>query len=377
MEWEQVNAWRMRQQHLDQRVEPSGLLEVVSRMNGLHAQLMSAAELQVWARADGITSELIQQALWQTRTLVKTWMWRGTLHIVSAQDFPLFIAGRTTIKSFRRNSWLNYHGVTLDELDALMTGVRDVLTDQRITRDQFADQLAAHTGNPKLAELLRSGWGALLKPSASRGDLCFGENIGQNVTFVNPRHWLGERETAWTPVSSDDAMQMIALRFLRIFAPAPVDEFARWFGFEPSDAKKIFKALDKQGLISEIEIGNWRGWVLTDALSDMEQGSLSQTVRLLPHFDPYTLAVAKHCDYLMPNAADHQKRVYRPQGWISPVVLFGGRIVGVWEQETKRGQTLVTLEAFEPLSAVIQEGIEAEVQRLAAFLGMPTQVIYA
>jgi hypothetical protein len=52
-----------------------------------------------------------------------------------------------------------------------------------MTREQLADGIAKRADNPNLRGVLLSGWGALLKPSAFRGDLCFGPNQGQNVTF--------------------------------------------------------------------------------------------------------------------------------------------------------------------------------------------------
>jgi uncharacterized protein YcaQ len=370
LEWKQINAWRMTQHFLAQRAEQSQLLDVVSRLSGLQAQLMSATELQLWARVDGLEANSIHSALWKKRTLVKTWVWRGTLYLVTAHDFPLYIAGRCTITSFRRGSWYRYFGVAPDELEALLIGVRELLTDKGVTRDALADKLAEHTKIPKFAEKLRSGWGALLKPSASQGDVCFGTNDERNVTFVNPRRWLGD----WDDIPSEEALPEIARRFLTVFAPATPDEFARWFGFAAADAKRIFKALAKQDEITEIDVEGWRGWILSATQAALENAKSAQNIRLLPNFDPYTLAVAKHYQYVMP--AEQQARVYRAQGWISPVVLLDGRIIGVWEYETKRKQTTVTIDLFDPATKHVKSSIEAEAQRLGAFLGTTIQIVY-
>jgi len=47
-------AWRVRQQHLDPRSGPGSRLGVVSRLCGLHAQVMSCAGLIVWSRVEGL-----------------------------------------------------------------------------------------------------------------------------------------------------------------------------------------------------------------------------------------------------------------------------------------------------------------------------------
>jgi len=80
--WRQAAAWRVRRQHLDRRRPPRDILAVASRLCGLHAQLMSSAELTLWARTDSLDRQAVQRALWQDRSLVKTWAMRGTLHLL-------------------------------------------------------------------------------------------------------------------------------------------------------------------------------------------------------------------------------------------------------------------------------------------------------
>lgn len=49
-------------------------------------------------------------------------------------------------------------------------------------------------------------------------------------------------------------------------------------------------------------------------------------MRLLPAFDPYVVAASCHAASLLPGDLRH--RVYRPQGWLSPVLLVNGRMEG-------------------------------------------------
>jgi hypothetical protein len=318
---------------------------------------------------DDLSPADVQNALWQKRSLVKTWALRGTLHLLTADDFPLFIAALSTLKHFRRPSWQKYFGVTLDELEALMEGVRTTLHDTGITREQLAEAVATQTKLPKLRELLRSGWGMLLKPAAFQGYLCFGPSEGQNVTFVQPSAWLGE----WKPIDPQAALQEVARRFLTTYGPATVDEFARWFGLEPSAAKRVFRALGDE--IAAVEVENWKAQALVSTIDQMQKLKTPQTVSLLPHFDPYTLAVARHSQYLL--SEEHKGRVYRPQGWISPVVLVNGRIEGVWEYEKQRSKVVVTVGLFETSKQVMKQDIEVEAARLNSFLGADIEVVFS
>jgi hypothetical protein len=92
----------------------------------------------------------------------------------------------------------------------------------------------------------------------------------------------------------------------------------------------------------------------------------SGCVRLLPHFDVYTIAVARHSQYLLPPA--QRKRVYRAQGWISPVVLVDGRIAGVWEYDRQRAPVPVTVSLFAPPTEQVRQGIADEAAQLGQFL---------
>ncbi len=199
--WPQVNAWHLTQQGLAERAKPTDLLDVVTRLGGVQAQLMAAAELALGLRVDGITPSAVQRLLWDERTLFKTWAMRGTLHLLPTAEFGQFVAASAATTTKRPPSYYTYHKVTPAELEAILTAVPAVLSTTPITREQLADAVAEHTGSANLREVLLSGWGALLKPSARRGHICFGPNQGQNVTFVRPERWLatdgiGEAEAA-------------------------------------------------------------------------------------------------------------------------------------------------------------------------------------
>ena len=89
--WDQVNAWRLARHGLAPHV---GFMEAMRRMIGVQAQVMSAAELSLWARVDGLRPADVQAALWRERALVKTWAMRGTLFLFAAEDLPLVVAAR-------------------------------------------------------------------------------------------------------------------------------------------------------------------------------------------------------------------------------------------------------------------------------------------
>lgn len=118
--------------------------------------------------------------------------------------------------------------------------------------------------------------------------------------------------------------------------------------------------------LTAVNVEGWNAQILTTTLDAIITLAAPPTVRLLPYFDPYTIAIARHADYLLPAA--HKNQVYRTQGWISPVVLVDGRIVGVWEQATKRDKVTVSVALFDASARQFEAAIAAEVASLGKFL---------
>ena len=90
-------------------------------------------------------------------------------------------------------------------------------------------------------------------------------------------------------------------------------------------------------------------------------------MRLLPAFDQYVIAATRHAANLLPGP--FKERVYRAQGWLSPVILVEGRMDGVWRHERKGDRLVVEVEPFADLSPAARHGVEEEAERLAGFLG--------
>lgn len=68
-------------------------------------------------------------------------------------------------------------------------------------------------------------------------------------------------------------------------------------------------------------------------------------------------------------AGRFRDRVYRPQGWLSPVLLVGGRMEGTWRHERRGRRVEIAFEPFGRLPKAVHAEAEAEAERLAAFLG--------
>lgn len=367
--WPQVLAFWMQRHYLEERAAGGSLLPVVSRICGLHAQVMSSAELAAFARLEELDSADVATALWQERTLVKIWAMRWTLHLFPAADFPVYLAALRGYGYFRSEKWLQSVGITGDEMNALLDAFQATLTGDGLTREQLADALAAHTGRPHLRDRLLGGWGTLLKPGTFQGHLVFGPSSGQHVTFVSPRHWLGD----FPELDITDARLETVRRYLSAYGPATSNDYASWWGMGRADARKLFKALGDE--LMPVAVGDREAWALRGDADALQAAQPSQTVRLLPGFDPYILGLRREYETALPAA--HKGRVFRQQGWISAVVLAGGSVVAVWKHEVKKERVAIMVEPFAPLPPALRAGIEQEAARLGQYFNAEPEVRFA
>jgi hypothetical protein len=184
--WEQVRAWRLARHHLDERVPREDMLAVASRLCGVHAQLMGSAELTLLARVDGLEPDAVAHALWEERSLVKTWAMRGTLHLLPAAELGLWLAGLGTYRHYRKPGWFRGFGITPEQLEQILEAVSEALDGRQLTREELTAAIVERSGSRELGAKVGESWGALLKPAAFQGRLCFAPSDGPKVRFTRP-----------------------------------------------------------------------------------------------------------------------------------------------------------------------------------------------
>jgi Winged helix DNA-binding domain len=354
--------------HLEQRAPRRKLLDVVSDAGAIQAQVQSAAELSLWARVEGLTPDDVRDALWKRRSLVRTWSLRGTLHLHRSTELPLYVAALSQNRRWWTGAWLKYVGLDAAGLEELLKAIRAALTERPMTREELAAKIERRVG-PRVRKEMASGWGTLLKPAAFQGALVSGPPQGQNVTFVRPDRWL----RGWKRVDGEEAMGEVYRRYLRTFGPATHLDFAAWWGDQPGRFKATRVRLEEEEL-EQVSIEGTTAWAVSSDVRRMARMEPSTSVRLLPNFDAYVMG-------FRPREHFHDGRVtariFRTAGWISPVVLIGGRAEGVWGYERASRGVEVTVEPFGKLPAATKKAVAEEVDRLGRFLAAPARVRYA
>jgi hypothetical protein len=129
-------------------------------------------------------------------------------------------------------------------------------------------------------------------------------------------------------------------------------------------AEKLLRSLGDD--VAEVVLDGGPAFVLAADVEEIMAAEPQGAVNLLPAFDQYVVGAPRNTAAVLDPA--HQAKVYRPQGWLSPVLLVDGVIAGTWSVDGKGRDTRIVVDPFEPLSAAVAQRAASEAQRLAAIL---------
>jgi hypothetical protein len=372
--WDQVAAFRLARHHLLERAPTEALLTVAGDMTGAQAQLLSAAQLSLWARVRDLQPKHIEEAS-SKRRLVKASCMRRTLFLVPSRDLAVFVRG-TARRAEKEIRWALGKGVPERVVKAAIDAILGVL-DEPLTRPEIAERTSKRLGVP-VQSYHGGGWGnsrklaavpvgaltypvvELLHLAGARGVVCYGPSRGNEPTFVRADAWIPK----WRDVSREEAERILLRKYLKAFGPATATDFAMWSGMTLTEAREIWRG--EQSHLAPVNVEGWAAEILREDLKTLSKAEIERPlVRLLPYFDTFLLG-HKERDHLM--ARKHRPNVYRPQGWIAPVVLVDGRVTGVWSHTRESNRLVVRVRRFEKLSRRIVTGIREEAQGLGCFL---------
>lgn len=372
---EQVRRFRLSRHALSRRVPRPQLVRVTGRVGGIQAQLLSAAELALWARVAGLRPNDLDDALWKRRTLVKAWCMRRTLHLLPARELPLFARG-TSARADIEIRWVLSHGAGAAELARVLRCAERAL-DEPLTRRELAERTAeALHQRPRWTR--GGGWGNarrmpcvqiggvrcpadyLLHLLGASSVVCSGPTRDGQATFVRGDAWVrGIRET-----SREGAEEGLVRRYLSAYGPASVLDYVAWSRVRLRDARPVFERIREELEVVRFDgvDGYARRIDLEDLLGTQEAGG----VRLVPYFDAYLLGHRSRGHLL---EAHHHDQVYRPQGWVAPALLVDGKVAGTWAYRRRESTLELTVRSFRPLAVDLRRGVEEEADSLARFLG--------
>src|SRR5437763_6307559 len=208
---------------------------VAERLLAIQAQDPRGARLAVRARTRGLTAADVDRALTDERSLVVTWLNRGTLHLVRSEDYA-WLHALTTPSLFNANARrLAQTGVTPAAAERAVAAVERSLAEEGpLTRAELRDRLAAADVPTEGQALVH-----LLMLASLRGIAVRGPMAGRQHAYALVRDWLGEP----VPVDRDRALAELARRYLAGHGPAGDRDLAKWAGLPLRDARAGLAAI--------------------------------------------------------------------------------------------------------------------------------------
>ncbi|MCZ4119117.1 winged helix DNA-binding domain-containing protein [Streptomyces sp. H39-S7] len=354
-----VRSWRVHAQGLAGVPDRVGVADAARAAGALQAQDAKACRLQVRARTSGRTAEDVDAACGAgDRSLVRTWLMRGTLHAVPAADvrwMTSLLGPRAAAAQRGRRLRLGLDEETcaraLPALEKVLAGRPPMLRDDLVHRlGELGVTLDPRSQAPA----------HLMLYAAAAGLVCRGpEADGDKSTYVLCEEWLDG--VVGPDLSGTEALAALAERYVSAYGPATEKDFAKWSGLPLGQARSGIRSAGEK--LTEIAGPDGPLWVL----SGTDTPPPAPSVRLIGHFDPYLLGYQDRDLLLDPSFA---RLVATGGGIISPCLLVDGEVVGTWRHERGPGGRLtVRVEPFRALGDAAVYGIGAEVADLGRFLG--------
>ena len=310
----------------------------IERLAALQAQRVSSPYVALWSRLEGFTRDRLTRAL-RREDVVKASLMRGTLHLVSARDYPLYVT------ALRKEvaPWSNGRPEPAPELVAAVTVF--VEREPRTTAELVAF-LEERRGPATQVENLRDlAWLGHLIPLEPLPDAAV-------WGFVRGKRLRAFR---FRPPQLEEALARLIRRYLAAFGPATRADLAAWSGQTLKVLDPALERLAVQRFLDE------EGHELLDLpRAPIAHAGTSAPVRLLSSWDELLIAHADRRRVL----PDEHAGVGGVTHSGAQTVLVDGLVAGTWKLERER----VVVEPFGPLPRSARRELEDEAGRLEGFL---------
>jgi uncharacterized protein YcaQ len=334
--------------------------EIARSIAGAQAQDVYAGPLTFRSRSRRLTAADIKRARTEDRSLLRTWVMRTTVHLIPTEDagwwLPIFEPG---IERWSRRR-LSQLGMAAGHEDKALRVIAKALADEGpLTRPELAERVVQ--AGIKLNQNTRLH---VIGLAVTSGIACLGPDRGKTTCLVLREDWLGKPPR----FDRDRALAELARLYIEAFAPATDRDFAYWSGLPLRDVRAGLESISKR--IEEVRVGEETMFAPRDGLPRLPA---TGQVRMLGNFDTYLLGWV---DRGFSVASEHALHVKEGGGgWIRPVILEDGIVVGGWRSSRKNGRLEITLNLPKAERERLGAKIDAEVADIARFEGIEATIL--
>jgi len=334
--------------------------DLVKHLVAMQAQDYAGVKWSVGLRLIESTKSDFDKAI-ADKTIVRTWLMRGTLHLVAAEDIHWLlklVAPRIIASSRTRHQRLDLDYETFAHskdifINALQGG-------KQLTRDQMYKLLE----NENISTAGQRGY-HILWWAALEGLICFGPEDGKQQTFVLLDEWIPKKMI----LKREEALAELVRRYFISRGPATLQDFVWWSGLKVTDARIGLKAAASQ--LEQITIGDQTYWMSRNA---PETSKIVQRMYLLPGFDEYMLGYKDRSAVLDGQYSRHI--VPGNNGMFSSTIVKDGHIVGTWRRTFKNNHIIINPHPFIEFTEAEKKLFSAASNQYGQFLEMSVSINY-
>ena len=334
--------------------------EIARSIAGAQAQDVYAGPLTFRSRSRKLNAEDIRRARTEERSLLRTWVMRMTIHMIPTQDagwwLPLFEPG-IEAWSRRRLAQLGMSAAKQDK--ALRVAARVLEQEGPLTRSEVREFIEA----AGVSLNSQTGMHVALTAVVS-GIACLGPDRGKTTCLVRREDWIGRPP----PFDREPALAELARRYLAAFSPATDRDYAYWSGLPLRDVRAGLESISSE--IEEVRVGEE---VMHSLRGGIPRLPRTGQVRLLGNFDTYLLGWK---DRSFSVAGEHALHVKEGGGgWIRPVILEDGIVIGGWRSARKGGRLEISLNLPKRERERLRPKLDAEIADLERFEATEIEVV--
>ncbi len=325
-------------------VSERSAVDVAARLLAVQGQDPRGARLAVRVRSEGLTAADVDRALSEERSLLITWLNRGTLHLVRSEDYPWLHALTTPPLFTSATRRLSQEGVSPGAIERGVGTIERSLADEGpLTRLQLRERLEQANVPTEGQALIHLLFLANVRGVAIRGPM-----LGNDHAYVRVADWLDPIK----PIDRDAAVAELARRYLVGHAPADDRDLARWAGLPLRDARAGLAAISSE-LVERDD-----GLVHLAAHPPLAE---VPGPRLFGAFDPLLLGWTSREQVLGPHT-----QLVTINGIFKPFAMVKGRAVATWR--FNRGK--VTVEPLDRISKQATAALAADAADVERFMAV-------
>ena len=323
-------------------------LDAVERLVGMQGQVSNAPYIGLWTRLHDFQRADLTRLLEQ-RQVVRASSLRGTLHLISAEDYihihPILQP------ALSRNLQLFAQQTSGFDMERFTTLMRSFVQEQPRTAVELRAKLEGFypgMGHQRIADSVRMHLALIQPPPAGIW------GFTGKPTHTEATAWLGR------PLAATDAgSRRLVLRYLAAFGPASVQDIQVWSGV--SRLQQTVDILRPELLTFRDEQGR-ELFDLPDATRP--PADTSAPVRFLPDFDNL---IFSHANRRRVIADQHRSSIFIGNSRCT-TFLVDGFVRGTWKIERRPAGAILVIEPIEPLTAQVRDALREEGEQLMRWI---------